>query len=923
MKRETGLSVRNSLHFAELTAATIAEVLSESMLSGKPEDTSKYLKNIEQEGVVSVSVYDLNGKEVFGGDREIEIPKVVLKEYRATSLQYREKARFFMPLKNEGRCRYCHPSGALRGVVVVDIPLQRMLEDVRGTEQRMILYGVLITILGVIGTVVLANRLITQRISSIGSAIRMYMGGSEFREPEVGGNDELTEVAEAFNSMVRQLNRFHTELENMVQSRTEELRKSNAVLKEKQKALKNYSADLKRVATFSHRFVRRDRSLKEVICRFAQAMKDELGYSSAEVFLLDRESDTLERVTTTRTDEPSPVETETLLSRFNAGDIYVEEDIKGANVMVYVPIYIPRRGPCYEINNCQMTECTCYGRDERCWQIPHTKCNAVHALGMSSCRQCSAFPLRGLLILETRNYPDEHSLGILEIIAAEIALVIEIYDLIRYERNMVHYLMEIHRTFVKTRAASDVHEVFNGIVDSAVMSEIFQGFALWLKDSNGRMVLKHSNLGEELALEGCESLIRETDFTEPVERYNINLMNFYSVILCPLIRGERVLGVIGFFFTHKGFLLPEERAVAMVLTQNIAGDIENIYLRKGLEESNLALQHQKEFIEDIIKSINSGIIVVDGNDRVIKANPYALGATGFREDEIMGQPIDWVVPGLRELHEAGVNEGTIVLPSGKELYLGFSFSPFRSSDGERGSVILFRDLTEIIELRNELQRKKYFSAIGEMASLIAHEVRNPIFAISAIARILLQKYDDAEGRRFAESILKETKRLNTLIEDLLNYGRPLSLDKKLVSIHSLIHDTTTGLESFLKESNCIIQTVDVPDDQRVEVDPDRIKQVLYNVIKNAIDAGAELITIATEETDRYIKMTIRDNGRGIRPEDLERVMKPFFTTKKKGTGLGLPICRKIVEAHGGRFSIFSTEGKGTEVLILLKKADDY
>jgi PAS domain S-box-containing protein len=917
VRRETSLAVGNSLHFAELAATTTAELLTESMLSGKPEETARYLKTLSQKGNLSVSVFDRNGIQVFNGRRQIDLPIEVLTSLKPLSVVNEETARFFMPLRNEKRCRRCHGNGFLRGIVVVDIPLQHMKEDVAGTEKRLILYGLLVIGLGILGTVILVNRMITRPIGRIGRAIRVFMEGGPLPEVQVSGNDELTEVAEAFNSFVLQLKEFHGELERLVQERTDELMRSKKDLEAKKESLKSYADDLRKVSAFSNRFVRRDRSLSDVLQRFVEATRDELGYRFAEIYLLDREADELKRFVTTWKESPAE-DGEKLFSIFYTGEIFTKETENIGMVKIYVPIYTPKRGNCYEINECNITNCPCFGKDLRCWQIPHTKCDKIHGPGISSCRQCIAFPLKGLLVLGSSRQPDEHDLGILEVISSEISLISEIYDLIRYERNMVNYLMDIHNTFVKTRAAEDVDEVFTGIAGSSSMSRIFPGFALWLREETGDMVLQKTNLSENLPVDVFKTMFEKNGITKPLELYDIRLKNYYSVILCPLIKSEKMMGVMGFFFTHKGFLLPEERAVALVLSQNIAGDIENIHLRKGLEDSNRELQHQKGFIEDIIKSINSGILVVDENDVVVKANPYALKALGYVEEDITGAPIDEAVPGLRSLHEQGENEGVVKLASGRELYLGFSFSPFRGSEGERGNVILFRDLTEIIELRNELRRKKYFSTIGEMASLVAHEVRNPIFAISSIARILLQKYSDGEDRRFAESILKESERLNILIEDLLNYGRPLSLNKRNVQINRLISESLNGLGSFLQESNCSLDIDEIEDDLTVTADPDRIKQVLYNLIKNSVDAGASHISIRAERDGRYRKISIKDNGRGIRPDDMAKVMKPFFTTKKAGTGLGLPICKKIVEGHGGKFNLSSEEGKGTEVIISLR-----
>ena len=919
VKRETSIAIENYTRYAELTATTVKAVLSESMLAGNPAETSKYLKKLAREGLLSVNVFDPDGNGVFNGKRHLEIPNEVLMRFTPISRMMENNIRFFMSLRNEKQCMKCHKSGPVRGVVVVDIPLEQVKSDVAETEKRLILYGLLVIGLGIAGSVIIINRMVTRPIKAIGGAIKSYMGDGGLREINLKGNDELTEVAEAFDKLTRRLSDFHAEMERMVQERTEALQKTNKELKAREAALRRYSGDLKKVSTFSNRFVSRDRTLKEVLQCFVMAIKEELGFGYAGLYLLDNTHDSLNLFVATE-EQPVIKEDDELLEIFYMGEIVIREVEGPTGVNIFIPLYMLKRGRCYELNRCELTHCPCYGKDTRCWQVPHTKCERFHGVGLMSCRQCPAFPLRGVLVLGGQSHPTEHDIGILEVISSEISLVCEAYDFIRYEKNMVSYLLEIHKVFVKSQAAKNLKDLFQWVANSPKMREIIPGMALYLKDEQGRMVLEDTNLDEEFPIHDLMDIFKNGSITKPIELYDIKIKNYYSVVLCPLIKNNNLFGTVGFFFKHKGILLPEERAVTLVLSQNLSGNIENIELRKDLERSNMELREQKDFIEDIFRSINSGIIVVDGNDRLLNANPYALKTLDLSEDEFKGMPLDEAMPGVRKLFSEGKNEGSIMLSSGREIYLGFSFSPFRGTEGEKGSVILFRDLTEIIDLRNELQRKKYFSTIGEMASLIAHEVRNPVFAISSIARILIQKYDNEEERMFARSILKESERLNALIEDLLNYGKPLSLEKQDISVRHLLNGALSGIRSFIEESGCRLNVQEVDEVLTVSADPERIKQVFYNAVKNAIDAGASNISISVTSRGRYREITIKDDGKGIKQDDLEKVMKPFFTTKKEGTGLGLPICKKIVEAHGGRLDIVSEQGKGTSLTIALRGA---
>ncbi len=330
----------------------------------------------------------------------------------------------------------------------------------------------------------------------------------------------------------------------------------------------------------------------------------------------------------------------------------------------------------------------------------------------------------------------------------------------------------------------------------------------------------------------------------------------------------------------------------------------------------------EKLAKQIFVSINSGIIVVAENGKVLTANPYALNKFGFSLEELTSDILDTFIPGLLSVATETRGERVFVLSNQREINLGFSISQLQYSDNQTGKIIHFRDMTEIVTLRNKLGRNEYFSTIGKIASWIAHEVRNPIFVIATIAKILLKQFKDPEQVKFVSSILKETKSLNNLVEDLLIYGKPLELKLERVLITKVISEIVEDMESFTSELGGVIEVVSDSNYLVADIDKERLKQVLYNLIKNALEAGATKVIIAIISDIRTIKISVTDNGKGIKASHIDKMFNPFISTKKGGTGLGLSICKKIMEDHGGDIQILSKPEEGVHIQIEFKRASD-
>ena len=232
-------------------------------------------------------------------------------------------------------------------------------------------------------------------------------------------------------------------------------------------------------------------------------------------------------------------------------------------------------------------------------------------------------------------------------------------------------------------------------------------------------------------------------------------------------------------------------------------------------------------------------------------------------------------------------------------------------------------MQEIKALEAEVDRREHLSMMGNLAATVAHEVRNPLNAISMGLQRLKAEFqptqDEGEYSRFIELMRKEVHRLNSIVEEFLTLARPLNIKPDLVKVDQLLKDLTTLTGGDAESSGVEIAVVHHGPRPVVKADPDYLKQVLLNLILNGLQAMPEggRLTIETSIRDGKMRLSVSDSGVGIAPENLTRIFEPYFTTKSEGSGLGLPIARRIVESHGGTIEVTSQTGTGTRFDIVL------
>jgi len=219
-----------------------------------------------------------------------------------------------------------------------------------------------------------------------------------------------------------------------------------------------------------------------------------------------------------------------------------------------------------------------------------------------------------------------------------------------------------------------------------------------------------------------------------------------------------------------------------------------------------------------------------------------------------------------------------------------------------------------------LRRSEKLSTLGEMAAMLAHEIRNPLGSIRGTAEILRDDFRPGDPKHeFIEIQIKETERLNHVVEDFLRMARQQPVELRDCSIREELETIVTLVTRDAQDRGIALRLEASPQETIVRGDGEKLRQAFLNIVINALQAtpSGGSVNIVLNRIDSEFEITFRDSGTGIAPDDLQRIFEPFYTTKPDGTGLGLAVTRKIIEAHGGTLVVKSELGHGTTVLVRL------
>jgi len=323
-----------------------------------------------------------------------------------------------------------------------------------------------------------------------------------------------------------------------------------------------------------------------------------------------------------------------------------------------------------------------------------------------------------------------------------------------------------------------------------------------------------------------------------------------------------------------------------------------------LEQAYLKLMERQSFIESILSNIQSGIIVTDQEFHIMLINPSGEKFLGVSSQAVTGKDMEVVCPTFADaLKGDGDLDEIYCTACAREHVIGFKMFDMKGKDDAvNGHIISFADLTEIIKIRKEMKLKERLATLGEFVARVAHEIRNPLFGMTAICQIFSMELQlNDEHKKLMDSMMKETWRLKQLVEELLDCSRELKIVRKHCDLSKIVNDSLFENEILMNEKNISIEKNVSDDHFSVFADQDKIKQVIINLFKNAVEASFKhgVISIAMERDDGSIRFSISDTGNGLAENTMDNIFDVFYTTKRHGTGLGLAISKNIIVAHGG------------------------
>ncbi len=381
--------------------------------------------------------------------------------------------------------------------------------------------------------------------------------------------------------------------------------------------------------------------------------------------------------------------------------------------------------------------------------------------------------------------------------------------------------------------------------------------------------------------------------------------------------GDRTTGLI-----NRGFVVSGLWMTALVIAR--------------FKQTVMAQHQTNARIRAILESAVDAVLVIDARGIIQLANPAVERLFGYIPGEILGRNASMLMPSPdRERHDSYlarylqtgekriIGIGREVLAQRKD---GSTFPVYLSVsemkvDGEHTFTGIISDLTERKRLEAQLRERSELARLGQMASLVAHEVRNPLAGIRGALQVIGARMPaDSRDQLVLRDVVGRVDALNSFVNDLLVFSRPKPPDLRRVPLKPLLQRV---VELMRQDPQCSHVTFELDAaDVIAEVDQAQIERALLNLVSNAAQAmeGTGRIGVALEPADNVCRISVADSGPGIPAEVREQIFEPFFTTKHRGTGLGLPITRRTVELHGGSIAIYSTSGAGTTVVVTLPLA---
>lgn len=347
--------------------------------------------------------------------------------------------------------------------------------------------------------------------------------------------------------------------------------------------------------------------------------------------------------------------------------------------------------------------------------------------------------------------------------------------------------------------------------------------------------------------------------------------------------------------------------------------------RKRVEQ--LLAQSQQQY-ESLFKYNPDMVFMLDLDLVVTNLNPQFEAITGYKKEQFIGRCINELIPSTFKREVANymndvlqsqkpvMYEIEVDHADGSQLKLQCTALPIMVDDHIAGIIGYAKDMTTLRKVEERLRSAEKLSVVGELAASVAHEIRNPLTSLKGFVQLL--QLEDVKHQMYYKIMLDELARVNHIVGELLLLAKPQHVQFKNANLINLINDVTSLLSTEANLHNVVIQFTTKLDELVVGCEPNQLKQLLINLIKNAIEASSSgsLVEVLLEKTDQgRAAITISDSGEGMSKAMLARIGEPFYSSKEKGTGLGLTVSFKIVQAHDGTIQFESEKGIGTTVVI--------
>jgi PAS domain S-box-containing protein len=509
---------------------------------------------------------------------------------------------------------------------------------------------------------------------------------------------------------------------------------------------------------------------------------------------------------------------------------------------------------------------------------------------------------------------------------------------------------------------TDLQALLRSIVEQLPRTLLVARVAVFLtQDSGGlRMVAAHG-LPPEISAAQDQMALGFLDFDQAADHSHIFLENAQQVLHlpedqqrtaalldlnyylpCRIAQGQsqdgtaasRTIAVIGLGRTIGGdFLSSEDVELLESLASYIGIALQNASLYARLEQKIGEFERLKEFNENIVESINVGILAIDLNDRIESWNAQMEAMYALSRAEAIGQELSSVFPaeftealeGFR--NEQGVHhiyKFRLTTRAGEQCTVNIAIAPLLSRDFVSvGRIILVDDITERVSLETQLTQADKLSSIGLLAAGVAHEINTPLAVISSYAQMLSkQMKGDTRLGPVLDKITQQSFRAAEIANGLLNFSRTSTTEFRDTNLNQVIRDTLALLEHQFKTAQILVDLDLAEELPAIHGNPGKLQQVFLNLLLNAKDAmpaGGHLrVATLVNGHQNCVSAVVADSGSGIAPEHLKRIYDPFFTTKttpkpgdRRGTGLGLSVSYGIIQEHAGKIHVESAIGSGT------------